>query len=133
MIHDPENMSGHSPVFIKVDLTKANNPPEKINLNPRLNWNRSSEEQKEQYTLQLEQLLAEHLPLFACLGCDDVLCENPSHKQDIDKATSDILETMVDCAWENLEHTKGTTGDQKSREFTIPGWNDMVKPYHGGG
>ena len=31
--------------------------------------------------------------------------------------------------WENLESTKGTTGDQSSRKFTIPGWNSMVKPF----
>ena len=37
-IHDPENISGH---YVKVDLNKANNPPEDIHRNPRLNWNRS--------------------------------------------------------------------------------------------
>ena len=37
----------------------------------------------------------------------------------------------MDSAWENLESTKGTTGDQSSRAYTIPGWNDMVKPYQG--
>ena len=38
--------------------------------------------------------------------------------------------SMVDSAWENLEATKGTNGDQQSRKHTIPGWNSMVKPFH---
>ena len=36
---------------------------------------------------------------------------------------------MVDSAWDNLEVSKGTTGDQSSREHTIPGWNEGVKPF----
>ena len=41
------------------------------------------------------------------------------------------LTIMTDSAWEHLEATKGTTGDQSSRAHTIPGWNDIVKPYQG--
>ena len=37
---------------------------------------------------------------------------------------------MIDSAWTCLESTKGTTGDQGSRKFTIPGWNKQVKPFH---
>ena len=40
-----------------------------------------------------------------------------------------LLTAMTDCAWENLDCTKGTTGDQRSRKHTLPGWNDMVKPF----
>ena len=46
-IHNPENVSGHSPIYVKVDLEKANNPPEKICRNPMLNWASSSAEQGE--------------------------------------------------------------------------------------
>ena len=47
--------------------------------------------------------------------------------------TKELLEAVVDSAWDNLEATKGTTGDQASREFTIPGWNEKVKPFHSKG
>ena len=49
VMHDPENMSGHSPLYIKVDLIKASNPPEEQKRNPRLNWSHSSEDQKQNY------------------------------------------------------------------------------------
>ena len=43
--------------------------------------------------------------------------------------TRELLAAMVDSVWDNLEATKGTTGDQASRKFTIPGWNERVKPF----
>ena len=120
-IHDPENMSGHSPVYLKINLAKANNPPEKIFRNPRLNWCRSSPDQKASYTQQVKDLLSEPEPEPVCLQCDDVLCSHRSHLQEIDSLTQKLISAMVDSAWDNLEATKGTTGDQVSREHTIPG------------
>ena len=119
-------MSGHSPVYVKIDLAKANNPPEKISRNPRLNWGRSSPEQHAMYSQQLRDQLS--LP-GANLQCDDVLCDSRLHLQHIDSMTQELLAAVVDSAWDNLEATKGTTGDQASREHTIPGWNACVKPF----
>ena len=51
------------------------------------------------------------------------------HFQHIDSMTQELLVAVVDSAWDNLEATKGTTGDQASREHTIPGWNEKVKPF----
>ena len=42
-----------------------------------------------------------------------------------------MLGSLIDSAWDNLEHSKGTSGDQASRGHIIPGWNDLVKPYQG--
>ena len=50
---------------------------------------------------------------------------------EVDSATRHLMQGLVDSAWSNLESTQGTTGDQASRKFTIPGWNHMVKPYQG--
>ena len=61
--------------------------------------------------------------------CVDVGCDNGDHLHSIDMLTSNILGAMTESAWENLEFSKGTTGDQTSRKHTIPGWNDRVKPY----
>ena len=125
-IHDPENVSGHSPVYVKIDLAKANNPPEKISRNPRLNWGRSSPDQHDKYNQQLRDKLSQP---GTNLGCDDVLCDSRLHFQHIDSMTQELLVAVVDSAWDNLEATKGTTGDQASREHTIPGWNEKVKPF----
>ena len=57
------------------------------------------------------------------------MCSSRSHLQDIDSMTQKLITAMVDSAWDNLEATKGTTGDQASREYTIPGWNEKVKPF----
>ena len=131
-VQDPENMSGHSPIYIKVDLKKANNPPERIKRNPMLNWSGSTSEQRELYGQHLGNLLSQILPNPPeCLQCDDILCDHAEHLSEIDQVTKELLGAVTDSAWENLETTKGTTGDQASRAHTIPGWNDMVKPYQG--
>ena len=129
VLHDPENLSGHSPIYIKIDLVKASNPLEKMSKPPRLDWGRSSTDQHAKYTQQLYDQLALHEPQPCLLECQDVLCSNTLHTQHIDSMTKDLLTAMVDSAWDNLESTKGNTGDQASREFTIPGWNESVKPF----
>ena len=52
-----------------------------------------------------------------CLHCEDSLCQQNSHPLGIEQLTNNILEAMTDSAWDNLDTNKGTTGDQKSREF----------------
>ena len=111
-------------------MAKANNPPESISRNPRLNWDKSSSAQQENFKSQLSDSLAQLDENIDCLQCDDVMCDHPDHRQGIDSVTRDILGKLTDAAWENLEATKGTTGDQASRAHTIPGWNDHVKPFH---
>ena len=69
--------------------------------------------------------------IFKSLDCSDPLCCNATHHQYIDTATRRLLFGMVDSAWSNLESTQGTTGDQSSRRYTIPGWNEKVKPFQG--
>ena len=129
VLHDPDNVSGHSPIYLKIDLAKANNPPEEPKRNPRLNWGRSSEEQKASYSQHLSDILSQLPDQSPCQLCTNLHCDQDSHFQEIDSLTSDLLGSVAESAWENLEATQGTTGDQSSRKFTIPGWNDMVKPY----
>ena len=128
-LHDPDNVSGHSPVYIKIDLIKARNPQEKLFKAPRLNWDRSSPEQHAMYKQQLNDQLEQHEPHHSVLKCDDVLCREAVHLQHIDSFSNELFSAMVDSAWDNLEVSKGTTGDQSSREHTIPGWNEGVKPF----
>ena len=129
VLHDPENLSGHSQIYVKIDLVKASNPPEKLSKPPRLNWGRSSTDQHAKYTQQLHDQLALHEPQPCLHECQDILCSNALHIQYMDNMAKELLTAMVDSAWDNLEATKGTTGDQASRKFTIPGWNESVKPF----
>ena len=128
VLHDPDNVSGHSPIYLKIDLAKANNPPEEPKRNPRLNWGRSSEEQKASYSQHLSDILSQLPDQSPCQLCTNLHCDQDSHFQEIDSLTSDLLGSVAESAWENLEATQGTTGDPSSRKFTIPDWNDMVKP-----
>ena len=101
-------------MYVKIDLVKASNPPEKLQKPCRLNWGRSSHDQHTMYTQQLRDVLTQHEASPCLLHCDDVLCRDALHLQHIDNFTKELIVAMVDSAWENLEVSKGTTGDQAS-------------------
>ena len=122
-------MSGHSPIYLKLNLIKDSVPSEAIHRKPKLNWNRSSQEQKESFAKQLTDYLAEPREPIQCLHCQNSSCCEADHYDELEKSTRYLIQGMVDSAWSNLEATQGTTGDQQSRKFTIPGWNKLVKPY----
>ena len=86
-VHDADNLSGHSPIFVEVDLAKANNSKEEIKRNPRLNWVGSSSDQKEEYVQHLENLLQDLSETPEALLCENVLYDHPVHVSDIDQAT----------------------------------------------
>ena len=128
VLHDSENMSGHSPIYLKVDLLKSRNPVDKVERKPRLNWTFSSEEQRKYYANCLDEKIS-HLNHSTSTFCKNIFCNDENHRADIDILTENLVNAMVESAWVNLEQTKGTTGDQTSRAHTIPGWNDNVKPF----
>ena len=99
--------------------------------NPRLNWARSSPDQKRNYSQHLSDSLSQPCNPSPALQCHNTQCDLQTHHQDIDICTRNLLGKMVDSAWTCLEATQGTTGDQGSRKFTIPGWNIQVKPFQG--
>ena len=101
-------------MYVKIDLVKASNPPEKLQKPCRLNWGRSSHDQHTMYTQQLRDVLAQYEASPCLLHCDDVLCRDPLYLRHIDNFTKELIVAMVDSAWENLEVSKGTTGDQAS-------------------
>ena len=90
-------MSGHSPVCIKVDVAKANNPPDKITRNPMLNWSCSTSDQRQNYVHQLEDLLSQdHHDTPACLQCEDVLCNHADHLFEIDQVAKSLMSAVTD-------------------------------------
>ena len=77
------------------------------------------------YTEQLDLQLQQGVQL----QCDNILCDDAAHLHYIDRDTKEILKAITDSAWDNLESSKGTTGDQSCRRHTIPGWNERVRPF----
>ena len=85
---------------MKIDLAKANNPPEEISRNPRLNWGRSSPDQQNSYTERVHDLLSQLEP---DIHCEYVVCDNVDHHHGIDALTGQLLGAITESAWENLE------------------------------
>ena len=89
-IHDSENLSGHCPIFVKLNLKKASKPQEDIVKKPRLNWNNSSTQQRNNYSSKVQEKLQQN---DDHLLCNNVSCENFHHQCYIDQYTSNLLKS----------------------------------------
>ena len=128
-INDGENLSDHTPIYFKANLIKSKIKPEILEKPPRISWPFSTTVQRENYKRSLKEKI-ENLEMFNSLcDCDNVNCVSQMHKNQIDTSTENLLNCVIESAWSNLATTSGTTGDQSSRKFTIPGWNQNVKPF----
>ena len=126
VIHDPENLSGHAPIYMKLKLEKAMIETKERYKGPRINWGQSSDQQRGVYSNNLDFKLRS---LKTPLPCQNPSCLKRLLHYALNQSTLEVLNAVIESAWETLEQTKGTTGDQKSRKCTIPGWNKNVKPF----
>ena len=130
VLHLPGNKSDHAPIFcvvetqaIQQDLSEA--APRK----PRPSWKKASVEEKAVF----KELLEEKLNLLdapnSVVSCQDTKCRNLNHKQDLDKFTLDLLETVQYVAEMSLPTPSTGSVPTKEGKKETPGWNELVKPY----
>ena len=75
-------MSRHCPIWVKLSLGKLTRKAQsKTWLPKRVNWSKSTVEDKNHYSTHLESKL-ESLDLPGSLHCSDVHCSNPFHQQE---------------------------------------------------
>ena len=128
VIHSVENSSDHSPIYctfrpfnITIDVAETVAPIQKPS------WKKASLSEKETYTFCLDEKLS-HISVPAqVLECVDVNCSDKEHCDLVDKLTIEVLETVQVVAEETLPLTSVSNSSKVLN--TIPGWNDIVKPY----
>ena len=54
------------------------------------------------------------------------MCQSATHRTGIENCTLDVLRSMEKAGHQCLPLAKQNS---KTRKFTIPGWNDYIKPY----
>ena len=127
VIHVPENMSDHSPIFCKIKLSLINAVMEKKShglKNTIPKWNKANEEQKENYNIILSRKLEQINLSMECLNCRDVHCKAPHHISSLDEVMAQTLELIEKVAKEALN-----TYEQRSpRKGKLPNWKDDVDP-----
>ena len=100
-IHHPNNLSDHSPIFCLFNLDfqlqgMPNCAP--VKPPPKPCWNRSSEDEKLHYRLELSELLTNVEIPRQIAECEDVHCRDTDHIVGIDNFVVDVLESVNNAA-----------------------------------
>ena len=129
VIHRGDNISGHSPVFIKIEtkyLEKIVRPHRQFV--PRQMWKKATDKEKYHYKRDLDSRLS-HIPVSSSvLGCSDVTCKNLDHRIEIDKYIDNIILCLEKSSQAHIPYTRQVQGGVK-RTKTIPGWTTLVQPF----
>ena len=127
VLHLPDNLSDHSPIYCKIDYEYAEQeektPINSSNRALKLNWESLTQIQKDGINYNIEERML-NIQIPSCIKeCRDVHCQNKEHIEAIDSHLYILLGNKNDCARNCLPPT---TRDKYKR---IPGWNDEVKPF----
>ena len=74
----------------------------------------------------LDEKMSSLLPPASVLSCMDVHCKEPSHKEDLDQFTLEVLETVQNVAEETLPTPPSGNSQKKNIR---PGWREEVKTF----
>ena len=130
VIHLPDNMSDHCPIFCTLDVQsievdKSSNP--QAENPPKPSWKKASEEEKENYIQSLEEQLSSlHVP--ESLYCKNIKCQDANHCNDADDFITSILEFVQSSATSSLPSPAPPRASTTSKR-PVPGWNQFVKPF----
>ena len=126
-IHLAENLSNHDPIFMEMQLIVENNtfPTEEKSINKRKPaWNKAKDENIAAYLNELQARLSViQIPDIA-LRCENLFCDDLTHKILVDIYTLEILEVITKSVQNNIPHTNPSVTKK-----IIPGWKDIIKPY----
>ena len=131
VIHRGDNMSGHSPVFLKLRTDELPRTPNVTRqYYPKKCWKKATQNDSQCYKRMLGQQLNDIIIPHSITSCNDIHCQSLEHKQFIDKYISDIINCVEVSGKESIPHTRPTQGKQSiSNRKVIPGWTELVNPY----
>jgi hypothetical protein len=103
VIHIPENLSDHCPVYCVVDIGTiplCDNPGPRPTP-PKPNWKRATPDQKLLFKTELENALSVINFPEMLSNCQDVHCDDPSHSEKAD----DLIIQVLQCVEKNMKRT----------------------------
>ena len=94
-IHLPDNKSDHSPVYCVIEFSNIDRQaPVQVQQKPKPSWQRSKQDQHENFQIQLERKLSQLITPLSVTTCQDVKCKDVTHKADLDIFTIELLEIV---------------------------------------
>ena len=131
VIHRGDNMSRHSPIWLKLNLGSLPKKQKASGRTPiKPSWPKATPEDIEAYSKTLKQKL-EVLSSPQAMKCTDRHCSDPAHSKDRDTFMLDILLSMVETSHTSIPLCGGRRvgSTAKSGCKAIPGWTEEVEPF----
>jgi hypothetical protein len=131
VIHHPENMSDHAPIYCSIDLetipVDASTPDYSSQIE-KPSWKLATKEQKQNFPSVLERNLLEISTPEEVQNCRDVKCRNTDHSEKADEFVRSLLECVEKSAAEALPTPKPKS-ESPTKSKQVPGWTNSVKPF----
>jgi hypothetical protein len=128
--HSGDNLSRHSPIFVKLKLGALPVKKSVASAAPRRPaWSRASQEDTAAYTEALQAKL-QGLTVLDSLLCDNPSCDDKSHSADCDSLLLDVLCSMVETSYTTIPLSGGgKAGQGRTARGGLPGWGEEVRPF----
>ena len=126
VIHLPENMSDHCPVYCKYTIVPKKSVPNNLHRTANrtlTSWNKATEEQKVEFSNEVTTVL-ENVPIPTHLRCRNVHCNDPSHRAAVDEVMSTVLISLEEAAIKNMSRAM-----KRNHKPKVPNWNEEIEPF----
>ena len=127
VIHRPENLSDHLPIYCKFSITTTKNFSEKREdcEKSKRYWKKADHDRKEAYRKDVEYGMLQVKVPHSALHCRNVHCTDDNHLLALDDLMLDTLKVLELSQYNNIP---GKSGSKKSKQ-TIPLWKEQIDPY----
>ena len=116
VIHHPDNMSNHSPIYVKLEVSQLRMNVEETKSEKRTSWATATEESKAKYKeVATEKLNSLETP--ECIDCLDLHCQ--AHTINIEDYTMNILNAIEESAKESLPMLGGGSGGGQNKSKQV--------------
>ena len=121
-------ISDHHPLACKLEIDVLPTSCSKSfanDFNHKLAWDKLSIGLLEKYRCDTSVMLNNNINVPVGLKCSNPNCTEMSHRKDIEQFYMYLVNALSSCG------DKLVTAKHKSKsEYSVPGWNDSVAPYH---
>ena len=127
VIHCGSNLSDHSPINCKMKVGELNISLEDEVKRKVPSWNKASTTQQNDCIQSINSRL-ENIQIPDTVNCQEVHCNHPHHKEELETYSMSVLEALDTAAWVSLP-TIGVNNNNNNNNNAVNGWNLYVKSY----
>ena len=126
--HSGDSLSGHDIIWLSLSLEMTVKESKTSTSNySRPCWDKATEWNKENFRINLSTRL-ESITIPDGICCNDICCKDPSHKEQIDTFTLDILTALVETSYTCIPMPVKSSILKKRKWQNLPSWKEEVEP-----